>query len=215
MLERYAAAYPETELEIRDGPAGELQEALREGGFEVVVLPLRPSDIDDLHYHALGEHRLRLVVPAGHPLAAREAVPLAELAGLPLLCGAGCSFWEEAERQLAERGLEVRPRAVAGSEAWLHELVAAGVGVGLGAGTGPLPEGLVGRPVEAPAVGAPGEPRHQARPALLASGEGLRRPGAAALPASAGRGRRLKPALTTATSSSGSARRVQSGSAKA
>ena len=155
VLERYAAAYPETELEIRDGPAGELQEALREGGFEVVVLPLRPSDIDDLHYHALGEHRLRLVVPAGHPLAAREAVPLAELAGLPLLCGAGCGFWEEAERQLAERGLEVRPRAVAGCEAWLHELVAAGVGVGLGAGTGPLPEGLVGRPVEAPAVGHP------------------------------------------------------------
>ena len=152
VLERYAAAYPETELEIRDGSAGELREALREGAFEVVVLPLRPAEVDDLHYHAPAEHRLRAIVPADHPLAAREVVPLGELAGHPILCGAGCQFWEAAERQLADLGLEVRPRVVAGSAGWLHELVAAGVGVGLGAGTAPLPEGLVGRPVEAPLV---------------------------------------------------------------
>jgi DNA-binding transcriptional LysR family regulator len=155
VLRRYAASHPDTEIEIRDDKAAELCQALRRGDLEVVVLPLRPAEIDDLHYYALAEHRLRAIVPAGHPLAARETVTLGELAGHPILCGAGCQFWEAAERHLADLGLEVRPKVVTGSPGWLHELVAAGLGVGLTPGTGRLPEGLVGRPVEAPPVERP------------------------------------------------------------
>ena len=79
-------------------------------------------------------------------------MPLADLAGQCLICGAACQLWEMAERQLAELGLEVRPRIVAGSVDWMHELVSAGVGLGLSPHATRLPAGLVSRPVEQPAV---------------------------------------------------------------
>jgi LysR family transcriptional regulator, hydrogen peroxide-inducible genes activator len=149
-LGRYAASYPDTEVEISDDRAPALRDALRRGELEVVVLPTRPADIDDLHYHPIAEGGPRLVVRADHPLAGRTAVPLAEVGHLPLICGAGCQFWEAAERRFAELGAEVRPRVVAGSIDWTLDLVAAGVGVGLTAYGGGLPPGLVGVPVEAP-----------------------------------------------------------------
>jgi DNA-binding transcriptional LysR family regulator len=98
---------------------------------------------------------LRLIVPLDHPLALREAVPLSEIVGFPLICGAGCLFWEVAERHLGELGLTVRPKIVAGSMDWLLDLVAAGVGVGLGPCGEALPAGLVSRPVAAPPVSHP------------------------------------------------------------
>jgi LysR family hydrogen peroxide-inducible transcriptional activator len=151
-LQHYAMTYPDTEIEIFDDRLAPLQEALRRGDFEVVVLPLQAADIDDLHYYPLGENRLHLVVPIGDPLAELETVPLVEIATRPLVCGAACQLWEMAERQLGELGHEVRPRIVAGSVDWMHELVAAGVGVGLSPHTRNLPAGLVSRPVEQPAV---------------------------------------------------------------
>jgi LysR family hydrogen peroxide-inducible transcriptional activator len=149
-IRRYAERHPETGIEILDDRAPALQEALRRGELEVVVLPTRPADIDDLHYHPIAEGGPRLILRADHPLAGREAVPLAEVGRLPLICGAGCHHWEAAERQLAELGAEVRPRVVAGSIDWMLDLVAAGVGVGLTPYGGGLPPGLVGVPVEAP-----------------------------------------------------------------
>ncbi len=151
-LQHYAARYPETEIEIFDERLGPLQEALRCGEFEVIVLPLRATDIDDLHYYPLGESHLHLILPEGNPLAAQSAVSLADLAGQPLICSTACQFWEVAERQLTELGREVRPRIVTGSIGWMHELVAAGVGLGLSPHGSSLPAGLVSRPVDQPAV---------------------------------------------------------------
>lgn len=149
-LGHYVASYPDTEIEILGEPLPELREALRRGDVEVVALPQRPHDIDDLHYYPLGESRLRLVLPEGHPLAALEAVPLAEIAAYPLICSGGCLHWEMAERQLRELGLEARPKVVVGSAEWLEELVAAGLGLGIGPRGPALRTGLVSRPVAAP-----------------------------------------------------------------
>jgi DNA-binding transcriptional LysR family regulator len=151
-LQHYASRYPETEIEIHDERLGPLQEALRRGDFEIIVLPLRSADIDDLHYYPLGENRLHLILPEFHPLAAQEALPLTELAGQCLICGAACQFWEAAERELAALGLEARPRIVTGSIDWMHDLVAAGIGLGLSPHGINLPAGLVSRPLGQPAV---------------------------------------------------------------
>jgi DNA-binding transcriptional LysR family regulator len=155
ILQRYVASHPDTEIEIADERAGRLKEALRGGEFEVVVLPQDPADIDDLHYYHLAEDQLRLILTLDHPLARREAVPLGEVVDYPLICGADCLFWEAAERRLAELGLTVRPKIVAGSMDWLLDLVAAGVGIGLGPCGEALPAGLVSRPVAAPPVSHP------------------------------------------------------------
>lgn len=156
ILRRYAARHPETEVEILDERAADLQESLRRGDLEVVVLPTpAAADTDDLHHHPLAEGVPRLVVRDDHALASRAAVPLAELRHHPVICAAGCRFWEEAARRLVELGVEVRPRVTAGSHDWVMELVAAGVGVALSPHSGTLPPGLAAVGIEGPPLRRP------------------------------------------------------------
>ncbi|NJN63672.1 MAG: LysR family transcriptional regulator substrate-binding protein, partial [Acidobacteria bacterium] len=70
--------------------------------YEVVLLPQRSHDLDDLHYYPLGEDRLLAIMPQGHELAGMATVPLTVLADQPLLCGDGCPFWEATERSFRE-----------------------------------------------------------------------------------------------------------------
>ena len=151
-LRRFIGAYPETEITLRDERPAELREALRRGDYEVVVLPQRTHDLDDLHYYALGAHRLFALVPERHELAQASEIGLARLAEYPLVCGDGCPFWEAAERALAEAGHEVTPKAIATRAEWLFELVEAGLGVGVAALHRDLPAGLVARPIKGAAL---------------------------------------------------------------
>jgi DNA-binding transcriptional LysR family regulator len=151
-LRRFVAAYPDTEILMHDDRPASLREALVRGDFELVVLPQRPHEVDELHYYPVGEDRLFAILPEGHALAALPGVPLADLAEQALVCGDGCPFWESAERAFRELGLQVAPKAVVTRSDWLFELVSAGVGVGVTAHHVDLPQGLVGRPVEGAAV---------------------------------------------------------------
>ena len=58
-LRDYVSSYPDTEIALHDERPLELREALRRGDFEIIVLPQRSQDPDDLHYYAVGEDRLR------------------------------------------------------------------------------------------------------------------------------------------------------------
>jgi LysR family transcriptional regulator, hydrogen peroxide-inducible genes activator len=147
-IRRFVTAHPDTEIAMHDDRPSELREALRRGDFELVLLPQRTHDLDDLHYYTLGEDRLFAILPESHRLAALDLVPLAELAGESLVCGDGCPFWEAADRAFREQGISVTPKAIATRAEWLFELVGAGVGVGLAAHHSDLPRGLVNRPVE-------------------------------------------------------------------
>ncbi len=146
-LRGFIASCPETEITLHDERSSDLREALRRGEFEVVLLPERAHDLDDLHYHRVGEARLCAILPDTHALAASTAISLMDLSGAPLICGDGCPLWEAAARAFAEAGIAVAPKATAGRREWLYELVSAGVGIGVGALQGPLPPGLVARPV--------------------------------------------------------------------
>jgi DNA-binding transcriptional LysR family regulator len=151
-LRRFVAAYPDAEIAMHDERPAPLREALLRGDYELVVLPQRPSELDELHYYPLGEDRLYAILPQAHPLAARVEIELAELAGEPLVCGDGCPFWEAAQRALRDAGAEVEPKAVATRADWLFALVAAGVGIGVAALHADLPAGLVCRPVTGTAL---------------------------------------------------------------
>ncbi len=151
-LRRFVASYPDTEIAMHDDRQPELREALRRGDFEVVLLPQRSHDLDDLHYYPVGEEPVFAIMPAAHDLAGLAEVPLEELARTGLICGDGCPFWEAVERSFAERGLDAAPKAVATRVEWLFELVEAGVGVGVCASYPKLPPGLVGRPVAGAAL---------------------------------------------------------------
>ena len=147
-LRRFVTAYPDTEIAMHDDRPSELREALRRGDFELVFLPQRDHDLDELHYYPLGEDRLFAILPEAHRLTALELVPLGQLAEEALVCGDGCPFWEAADRAFRDQGLVVTPKAIATRTEWLFELVGAGVGVGVCAHHADLPRGLVSRPID-------------------------------------------------------------------
>lgn len=151
-LRRFVAAYPDTEIALHDERPLDLREALRRGELEIVLLPQRSHDLDDLHYYPVGEDRLFAILPEAHALAGLAAVPLPALADLPLVCGDGCPFWEAADRSFRELGLSVTPKAIATRSEWLFELVGLGVWAGVAAHHADLPAGLVTRPVEGAAL---------------------------------------------------------------
>jgi len=152
-LRRFVANHRDTEIELHDDRATDLREALRRGDFELVLLPQRSLDLDDLHYYPVGEDRLFAILPERHELsAAQDEIPLQSLAEQPLVCGDGCPLWEAAERSFRDAGLSVTPKAIATRAEWLFELVAAGVGIGVAARHLDLPAGLVSRPVAGAAL---------------------------------------------------------------
>ena len=144
-LSRFAMMYPDTEIALRDDGAGPLREALRRGDVEVAVLPDRPPDIDDLHYHAIGADCAQLLVRPDHRLAAFAVVRLNELPSETLIACDGCPFFAAIKRRLAEHGQPVRPGITVGASGWLPTLAAAGLGVAVTGLRFGAPPGLVGR----------------------------------------------------------------------
>ena len=164
-IRRFVTAHPDTEIAMHDDRPSELREALRRGDFELVLLPQRTHDLDDLHYYPLGEDRLFAILPEAHRLAALDLVPLAELADESLVCGDGCPFWEAADRAFREQGISVTPKAIATRAEWLFELVGAGVGSWRCRPPHRSAAGLVSRPVEGMPPDPRDQPHHQARAA--------------------------------------------------
>jgi DNA-binding transcriptional LysR family regulator len=70
----------------RAGSAG-LAQQLRDGALDVALLVFPDGTPADLHTRLVAAFPLLLVVPADHPLAARESVSLAELAGMSFVDG--------------------------------------------------------------------------------------------------------------------------------
>lgn len=147
VLGRYAADYPETEIHLIDDRAPALREALLRGDLEVILLPLRATDLDELHYHPISEERVEVLLAATHPLAARDGIELAALAGETVVTCETCPFWPTIEDRLGQAGLTVRRRIVAGEVDWLRPFVRAGLGVGLRSTGHGLAEGLLARPL--------------------------------------------------------------------
>jgi LysR family transcriptional regulator, hydrogen peroxide-inducible genes activator len=146
-LSRFAAMYPDTEITLLDDGAGPLREALRRGDVEIAVLPDRPHDIDDLHYHAIGADRVQLQVRPDHRLAAFAAVRLDGLSSETLIACDGCPFFAAIKQRLAEDRQPVRPGITVGAAGWLPTLAAAGLGVAVTGLRFGAPPGLVGRAV--------------------------------------------------------------------
>ncbi|MFB7620691.1 LysR family transcriptional regulator [Kitasatospora sp. NPDC056181] len=137
VLARFAADHPEAELRILEREPEDSLPMVREGTADLALayhfdgpLPVVPGDRSGLDWTPLMDDPLSVVLPAGHPLAGREALDLAELAGERWVLG--CLKTEAFLRRHAElAGFEL---LVAGSTTdyfFARSLVAAGVGVSL------------------------------------------------------------------------------------
>jgi DNA-binding transcriptional LysR family regulator len=129
-----------------------LVEALLENGLDAALL-VRPEKLHErLDRWPLGSERYVLLCPPGHPVAALDAVPVATLAGEPLLAraAAGCDFRAALLRLCGAAGIEPRIVHHAASDEQIHALVAAGLGLALSGERQPLPSGLAARPLADP-----------------------------------------------------------------
>jgi DNA-binding transcriptional LysR family regulator len=73
---------PDVTLRIKEGTAGELLEALRLGRLDLVAC-VSPLDPEELELVIVGDLPLAFVLPPGHRLAGREAIPFCEVADEP------------------------------------------------------------------------------------------------------------------------------------
>lgn len=90
----------------RAGSAG-LAQQLRDGDLDVALLVFPDGPPPDLHSRLVAAFPLLLIVPAGHPLAGRESVALAELAGMSFVDGPpGYGNRAVVDRAFAAAGVE-------------------------------------------------------------------------------------------------------------
>jgi DNA-binding transcriptional LysR family regulator len=83
-LLEFAAEYPEHSLSILDGPYDSMLRALRCGAADVLIGAMRePAPTDDVVQEHLFDDPLTIIMRAHHPLAAKRAATVRELAGFP------------------------------------------------------------------------------------------------------------------------------------
>ena len=79
----FSARYPGVQLTVRDLRSGQIEE-LRIAGRLDLGIAFHPASREEIEAEPLFEERMHLVVHQGHPLARRQRLRLAELAGVPL-----------------------------------------------------------------------------------------------------------------------------------
>ena len=140
LLREFRADHPRVRFQLVQNYGEAMLERLRAGGLDLCLTAPLP-DAPDLVVRPLDEQRLRLVVPADHPLAGRRRVRLAEAADeLFVTLEPGYGLRRITDALCAEAGFTPKV-AFEGEEAeTLRGLVAAGLGVAL------LPPPAVPRP---------------------------------------------------------------------
>lgn len=83
LLKEFQARYPGVEFVMHQGDYTSIQEWIRTGAVDFGFVS--PRAVNGLETIVLKEGAMLAVLPEGHPLAEREAVPLAELAAEPFI----------------------------------------------------------------------------------------------------------------------------------
>jgi DNA-binding transcriptional LysR family regulator len=140
LLRAFREEHPRVRFQLVQTYGEAMVERLRSGALDL-CLTSPPPDEQGLVVRRLDEQRLRLVVPAGHRLAGRRRIRLAEVAADPFVTlEPGYGLRRITDALCAEAGFSPRI-AFEGEEAeTLRGLVAAGLGVAL------LPPPAVPRP---------------------------------------------------------------------
>lgn len=155
VLREHRRRFPDVELVLREMSTGAQVNALRAREIDVGFLRL-PADTHDLVTTTVREETMMLMLPTSHPFAERPEVPLAALAGEPLIVFPAAPRPSWADTVIAacrQAGFDPHVVQEAMESATVISLVAAEVGLAL------VPEGLrvlarsgvVCRPVAPPA----------------------------------------------------------------
>lgn len=131
ILKRFREQFPGVEVRLRDVVAQRIDAMVREGEVDF-GLGVRARTRHGLDFQVVMVDRLSLFVPANHPLAKRLTIPLAELAGEPIiLTGRDSSVRERVEQLFAQEGLTLTPGLEANYMSTVMALVRQGLGMTL------------------------------------------------------------------------------------
>lgn len=128
LLESLADTHPKVRLVLGEGTSATLAPQLGAGVLDVAVLNL-PHTGPDLTATPLFDEDLLLVLPAGHPLADRDQVQVADLAGVALLLPpTGTTYRQELDDAAGEAGISLVARAELDGLRLMASLTARGFG---------------------------------------------------------------------------------------
>lgn len=106
LLRRFRVSHPRVEIAIHTGPSAQVLEIVRAGEADIGLVTGAVQD-RVLAASVLADYATCVVVPPGHPLAARGSVRVGELAGSPLiLMEAGTNLRTYVDRLLSAAGVE-------------------------------------------------------------------------------------------------------------
>lgn len=131
VLARFRDEHPGVDVRLAQAPAPAMAALLRTGAVDLCVASqalVDPAFVSD----ELGTEEVLLAVPPGHPLAAREAVAVAELAGIPFVT-TWPGHWQRelTDRLFARAGIVPEIVCESDEPSATQVLIGAGVGVGL------------------------------------------------------------------------------------
>lgn len=135
-VEAFHSRHPRCTVKLQELTYNAALPALRDDDVDLVVTVLPVDDPAIIVGPVVFSEPRALVVPAGHPLAAQEAVSLEDLAALPLIMAGGMSrAWLDAHfLRRTPQGRPVRQGPIAGG--WQEVLTL--VGAGKGASVAPV-----------------------------------------------------------------------------
>jgi DNA-binding transcriptional LysR family regulator len=153
VLGDYRDRYPGIELSVSYGASEAMLAAVLDEELDLALVGLGPERIPPgLDHRLLVEEQLVAVVPAGHRLAARERIDLAELAGEEFIWfSRGTGLRQAVAAACARAGLNPPPNLEIGLVGEMIRLAAHGIGVTL------VPASAVPLP-SAPTLAAPAPP---------------------------------------------------------
>jgi len=132
LLARFIARHPEIEVGLREGTAERMLEMLMDGSIDLsfaLESTARPAAVEALE---LSQEELAVVMVAGHRLAGRERLRVADLAGESVIMFEhGSSTRERVDEAFQQAGVVPRIALEANDLAFVRALVARGLGVAI------------------------------------------------------------------------------------
>lgn len=133
LLARFHRAHPAIEITVAEAPTSRLLAALRTGQLDLALIGLGPQPPGDgIATRLLATEPVAAVVTAGHPLAGRAEVAVADLAGHRLICPpAGTGVRASLDAACSAAGVAPQISVEAGDPRVACQLAARGLGAAI------------------------------------------------------------------------------------
>jgi molybdate transport repressor ModE-like protein len=136
-LSRFTAEHPGVELTVFENDPEDSLPMVRTGAADLALAyhfdgppPVRPGDRSGMTWTALLKDPMWMVLPAGHPLAGRDTLAIADLAGERWVHGCH-GMGDTLDHYAALAGFEVRTACRGTDYVFAQSLVRAGVGISM------------------------------------------------------------------------------------